>query len=403
MNRVLFVDDEPNVLQGLKRMLRPLRNEWHMEFAGGGQAALELLAGARFDVVVTDMRMPGMDGADLLTEIMRRHPGVIRIVLSGQAEQEKLARALGATHQYLSKPCDAEVLRRMLGRACALRDLLADENLKRVVSGLGSLPSRPALYAELLEECQSPDPSVTRVASIIARDVGMTAKILHLINSAYFGIRRRISDPLHAVQLLGLEQVKGLVLWAQVFSQFEPGRIPAFSIEGHAAHSFAVSTFARHTAVAAAADPTVTEEAGVAGLLHDCGKLVLAANLPGRYAEALALAHAEGIPTAEAEARVLGATHAAVGAYLLGLWSLPDSIVQAVAFHHDPRRCLDQRFSPLTAVHVADVIVAESGPPEPGAARPEVDAGYLTELGLLDRVADWRDACRAIGAQDASS
>ena len=95
-----------------------------MEFAPSAPAALEILAQGPFDAVVTDMRMPGMDGAELLDEVKRRHPHVVRIVLSGQADQASVLRSLGSTHQYLSKPCDPETLKQTLVRSCAVRMLL---------------------------------------------------------------------------------------------------------------------------------------------------------------------------------------------------------------------------------------------------------------------------------------
>src|SRR5262245_37814840 len=100
MKKILFVDDEPNVLQGLERMLRSMRHEWEMQFAMSGPAALERLAEQTFDVIVSDMRMPGMTGAQLLTEVSQRHPHIVRIILSGQADQEDILRSVGPTHQY---------------------------------------------------------------------------------------------------------------------------------------------------------------------------------------------------------------------------------------------------------------------------------------------------------------
>lgn len=118
MIRVLFVDDEPHILSGLQRMLRPLRHEWTMIFAEGVPAALEALDRGTFDVVVTDMRMPGMSGAQLLAEIGRRSPQVAGIVLSGQTDPEQARQLADTPHDFLAKPCDAEVLKKAIGRAC---------------------------------------------------------------------------------------------------------------------------------------------------------------------------------------------------------------------------------------------------------------------------------------------
>ena len=117
MMRVLFVDDEPHILSGLQRMLRPLRHEWAMTFVGGGPAALDALEREVFDVIVTDMRMPGLSGAQLLAEVHRRRPRVACIVLSGQSDQEHLLQLADTPHEYLAKPCDADVLKETVCRA----------------------------------------------------------------------------------------------------------------------------------------------------------------------------------------------------------------------------------------------------------------------------------------------
>ncbi len=169
--RILFVDDEPRILSGLRRMLRPMRHEWEMSFAGGGQEALDFLSREPFDVIVTDIRMPGMDGVELLKEVRKQHPKIVRIGLSGSADREAIIGAVGLTHQYLAKPCDAETLKSTLTRACARSDLLADDRLKRLISQMGSLPSLPSLYHEMLEEVQSPNATINTVGKIISQDI----------------------------------------------------------------------------------------------------------------------------------------------------------------------------------------------------------------------------------------
>jgi putative nucleotidyltransferase with HDIG domain len=388
--RVLFVDDEPAVLMALRRLLRPLREEWDMAFATGGGEALAMLEEAPFDAVVSDMRMPGLDGAELLDEVKRRQPHVVRVVLSGQADEAAVVRSLDATHLYLAKPCAPEVLRATLVRARAVRGVLTDPALARVVARLGSLPSPPELYRRLIAECQAPDSSVLRVAEIIAADVGMCAKMLHLVNSAFFGRRRRVSDPLQAVQLLGLDTVRALALSAHVFSAFTGTPPPGFAIDALQAHSVATSLVARRIARAEGWSGGVrADDASTAALLHDVGRLALATALSDRYADVLELARAGKRTLCEAEVQVLGATHAAVGAYLLGLWGLPEPVVEAVAYHHRPRACPGRELGPLAVVHVADALATVPGV----ATDPEsegLDLEYLAAVGADGRLAAWR-------------
>jgi HD-like signal output (HDOD) protein len=389
MTRVLFVDDDPLVLQGLRRVIRASKADWEHEYATSGTEALELLAQQRYDIIVTDMRMPGMDGAELLAEVMRRYPHMVRIVLSGQAEQTTILRSIASTHQYLWKPYDAGTLHQTLTRARALRELLASERLKRLVSQLDTLPSPPDLYFAVLEECRSPEGSLARIAEIVARDVAMTAKILHLVNSAFFGRRQRVVSPLQAVQLLGLNTIKALVLSTHVFTEFRGADADRSFVERLQAHSVRASACARLIAASERSNEQVVEDACVGALLHDTGELVLIANLPGEAARVRRWARDNGTTAWDAEVELLGASHAAVGAYLLGLWALPDSVVEAVAYHDMPRRCGVPAFSPLAIVHVADVL---SRDPDDGVVAP-IDDVFLNRLGLADRLPAWRAAC----------
>jgi putative nucleotidyltransferase with HDIG domain len=383
VRKVLFVDDEPKVLDGLRRMLRPLRDEWDMAFAGGGPEALELLGRDAFDVVVTDMRMPGMDGAELLAQVRGRHPRAVRIVLTGQSSREAVLQAVNVAHRQLSKPCDPEVLKAAVRRACALRDLLSSGPLLTLLSRLESVPSMPAMYAEVVRELESPESSLQKVGEIIARDVGMSAKILQMVHSAFFGLRFHVASPAQAVVYLGAETTKTLVLAANIFSRFNPERLKPFSIEGLWVHSQVVSRLAGLVARAEGCARKDVEYATMAGLLHDTGKLVLAGYLPDQYRQVLALAREQGLAECAAEREVFGATHAEIGAYLFGLWGLPDPIVEAVAWHHRPADCPADGFGPLAAVHVANALAH-------GGEAERLDGDFLARLGAAGRLAAWQ-------------
>ncbi len=201
LRRLLFVDDEAMVLSGLRRALHGMRQEWNMEFVESGAAALQALDQERYDAIISDMRMPVMDGAQLLEQVKQRHPDVVRVVLSGQSSREAIFRSIAPAHQFLSKPCDPQELVTRLGQAFAMRDLLSNESLKTVVSGLRSIPSLPRLYEELTTVLQREDPSLGQIERIIAKDVGMAAKILQLANSAFIGSRGRVSSLIQALSL----------------------------------------------------------------------------------------------------------------------------------------------------------------------------------------------------------
>jgi HD-like signal output (HDOD) protein/ActR/RegA family two-component response regulator len=401
--RILFVDDEAKVLDGFRRILRPMRHEWDVQFTAGGPEALEIMERQAFDIVISDVRMPGMTGIEFLTEVRRRHPEVIRIVLTGQADEGLAARSIGVVHQYLSKPCEADTIVGTVVRTLGLRALLSDEKLKVLISQLGALPSLPSLYLEIVDELRSPDASIRRIGEIVSKDLAMTAKILQLVNSAFFGIRRRISNPMDATAYLGLETIHSLVLSIQAFSQFEGQESRGVSVEKLWSHSMRAAIFARILARIEGLGKTTADESFTAGLLHDLGRLVLACKLTSAYSEMLGRQSGGEADLCAAERAAFGASHAEVGAYLLGLWGLPDTIVEATAYHHHPAELPCRATSLLTCVHVADALEAETSG-ESGDAHPaEVDSRYLEEIGKGEALDSWRAACARQCDQGAAS
>jgi HD-like signal output (HDOD) protein len=377
-------------------MLHSMRDEWDVGFAESGQEALTTLEEKGADVIVSDMKMPGMDGAELLDQVMEKYPQVIRIILSGHSDQASIMRSIGPTHQYLIKPCDAETLKTAISRTLGLRRLLADGSLKEIISQIRSLPSLPSLYMEIVKELQSPNSSLKKVGEIISKDMGMTAKVLQLVNSAFFGVPRHISTLGQAVNLLGLDTVKALVLSVQVFSGFKENQLPrALDMDSLWRHSIRVGACAKAVCKKERLEERTVDEAVLAGMLHDVGKLVLAAGVPEQYGKALSLATDKRITHEKAENEVLGTTHAEVGGYLLGLWGLPDPIVEAIAFHHKPGHCVGRTISPLTAVHVGDTVEHSISDSAAGGAAPEVDIAYLAELDAEDRLEEWSEICRS--------
>ncbi len=383
-HQVLFVDDEPLVLQGLQRSMRVMRNDWNMTFVDSAAAALAFMQNHPVDVIVSDMRMPAMNGAQLLGEVMKRHPKTVRLILSGHADQELILQCVGSTHQYLSKPCDPEQLRATVRRAMELECALKNERLQQLVARMENLPSVPSLYSEIVDKMHDPETTLETIGEIIAKDLGMTAKILKLVNSAFFGLRREISSPSEAVSYLGLDTIKSLVLSMHAFSQFDTARTGIFSIAALWDHSMQTAAMAKRLAQLEVNDRKLTDEAFVAGLLHDAGKTALAFNFPDAY-DSVARQVSAGAELLAVERDVFGATHADVGGYLLGLWGLPTPVVEAIALHHQPVLSAGTAFTPLTAVHVANVLVLEGKP-----AGSTLDRAYLDRLQLSPRLAVWR-------------
>lgn len=402
--RILFVDDEPNVLDGLRRMLRRQREEWEMVFAGSAAEALGRLAEAPIDVIVTDVKMPGMNGVQLLRRVVQQYPGVARIVLSGEIDEASSTQLLKLTHQFLSKPSDAEALKAAVARACAVKETAVSERVRSIAASLGTLPSTPELYVQLSKAAASEGANAHDIAEVISHDPAVGAKVLQLVNSSFFGLGRRISSIQQAVGLLGVIRIKSLVLSSQITEQFHPSReIPGFSATRLLQRSAITAEAAQAISKAEGQDKDRQDQAFAAGLLHDVGLLVLASRQADILECALDRLRRDGVPFCETERILLGATHADVGACLLELWNLPQRITEGVGLHHAPGATQFTGVSAVTAVHVAAALLREVPPANPQAEDervflPELDAAYLQRLGRIHRLDKWRQLIPARAA-----
>jgi HD-like signal output (HDOD) protein len=371
VKRILLVDDEQNVLDGLRNLLRVRRHEWDMTFACGGEAALAQLAKTAFDVVVTDMRMPRIDGAALLTRVKEMQPRAVRIVLSGQTEVESVMKSVFVAHRFLAKPCEPTMLRNVIDRACQLNSLLASPELRDAVGKISALPPVPGTYLALIQANSLPNASMKDMVPIVERDIGLCAKILQVVNSAFFGLPRKVSTLLEAVNYLGTVTITNLAVAVEAFrGEPVPG---AMSPQDLQRHSLLTAQLARKFL---AGDTIRADQAFLAGILHDIGHLMV---VPG--------------PAGGAE---LG--HPLMGAYLLDLWGLPQTVIEAVAHHDQPARLEHTGFDVVDAVYVADRLAAA----EIGLCEgPTPDLVYLAERGINEaRLEEWRALARELAGSD---
>jgi HD-like signal output (HDOD) protein len=389
--RILFVDDEPNVLEGLRHRLRRLRNSWDMRFVESGHEALEALDREPFDMIVSDMRMPRMDGAALLRLVQERHPAVVRIVLSGHADNQLSVKAVPVAHQFLTKPCAAGVLENVVERACNLKELVGQEQVRRIVGGIETLPPMPRVYTQLVSALADENVAAAKVTAILKQDMAMCAKLLQMVNSAFFRLSRTITSIDQAVVYLGFDAVRQLALAVEVFAVGRTKRVSGgLSLDALQRHSLLVARIASQVL---GASPQ-KEDAFVAGLLHDIGTFLAAVELP-EHLEAVATDVREhGGEMHAVEARLHGVTHAEIGAYLLGIWGLPYPVIEAVANHHAPGRVAQQGLDVLAAVHVAEALAGGlTGPVVSGVEREtgDVDRAYLDGLGVGHELEAWRE------------
>jgi len=366
MIRVLFVDDEPNILQALKRMLRTMRAEWDMEFCNDAAEALDSMSRSRFDVIVTDMRMPKMNGAQLLTTVRNRFPWVVRIALSGHTDHELIVQAVAVAHQFLAKPCDFAVLRETITEACILRDVVADREVRERICRAQCVPSQSESYNLLMRELQSEHCTTTRVSQIINSDVGMSAKVLNLVNSAFFGTPRHVCDPPEAVAMLGIDTLRELATAGHVFCSGSGDRDEELDLDIWTISAL-TARICSEIADRESLPKLIADAAQTSAFLHRIGGLIGGVDQP---------------PLGQDE-------EAAAGAYLLSLWGFNADIIEAAGWYRKPSDSPLHHGIPAAIVHVGCILARDFVGDETGCGY-EIDRQYLAEVGFGDRLVDWR-------------
>ena len=261
-----------------------------------------------------------------------------------------------------------------------------------MVGRIDRLPPLPRIYSQLVEALAGEDVTSPQLATIIKQDVAMSAKVLQMVNSAFFRLSRSIATVDEAVVYLGFNTIKYLSLAAELFGRdviSESARAEVAALQDHAMRT---ANLAQHLAP----ESISSDDAFVAGLLHDVGKLVLVTESPEHLKAARALAQQRGVSIYAAELELYGMTHAQIGGYLLGLWGLPESVVEAAAFHHSPERLTGGTLDLCALTLVANLLICYvDGSCESCGAGHELDMALLERFGLAqgleERLDRWRE------------
>ena len=392
MLKVIFVDDETPLLSGLKRSLRSMRKEWDMEFISEPKEALEFITQNSIDVLVTDLRMPAMNGAELLRNVVEVSPNCIRIVLSGEVGTSLVYETLGVAHRFLSKPSSADDICAAIKSSISMKEYLLNDDLLKIVNGIKELPTIPAIYEELVDTLKSPDVPVSKLGEIIKKDLGLTAKVLKVVNSAFFGLRNNVTDPVMAVNYLGIEAIKSLALSVKAFEDFGNKDLEN-EINKIWTHSELVAIMCRQIAESEKMTDPEVEMCYMTGLLHDIGYLIIAENFPEKYQGLAEQFEKESLASVKEEIKLFGATHNGIGAYLLGLWNLDHAIIEAVAYHHEPMKAAAHEIGPLAILHVADAFAY--GFEDVESFKERVDFEYLAKADCFKKLPVWKQVCAA--------
>jgi HD-like signal output (HDOD) protein/CheY-like chemotaxis protein len=393
--RILVVDDEPSVLKIIQRVLQS-SCECEAVTALNGEQALQIMEGKPFDVIISDISMPGMDGSTLLNIVKELHPQTMRLVLSGRSGGNVAIQTAGTAHQFYLKPLGLRELSARIQNVLKLRASVPEDGLDRIIANVRSLPAIPDTYTALQRELSNPNASIEKVGRIIEKDIAISAKILQLVNSAFFGLSERVSKPHQAASLLGIGVLKSLVLGVHIFTEWSKKPPACFSISELWSHSLNVASASQDITLLETGDKNLADDAYSAGLFHDIGMLIMADNMPESCRGIQNLVETNKIPLIKAEQDVLGCTHAEIGAYLLSLWNFCDDVVVACAFHHQPAKSGATGFNIVAAVHAANAF-DHNLHPSPAYPAGIIDSAYFNSIKLAPRLDKWAEKCGLSG------
>lgn len=387
--RILIVDDDQSVLEGIRRLLHRKKDEWKIEFVSSGSDALSAMRKSKYDIIISDLLMAGMNGVKLLEKVRGKYPDTIRFMLSGYNDKTLIDRAVRVVHQFLAKPCSTQVLEKMIDQAFDLRKKLRNDKIRGILSNLSSLPVMPAAYQHVIELLMEPGVSPRQVGRAIAQDVGMSTKILQVVNSAFYGLRSKIVDPVHAAAYLGLKTVEGLILSDGIFSKMPYEKINRFGVKGLQDHCIRVGALTRTICSSMNMSEEDVDVANMAGIMHDTGKILMISEFDEQLFEAIKISRNQQRPMWEVEQEVIGLTHAEMGGCLLELWGLPDVIMECAAYHHTPTDYLHSQFSILSAVYIADTLDHHLCSGFGDGACAGIDMDYLEKINVVDKFSNW--------------
>ena len=346
--QVLFVDDDERLLAGLRRMLHRCRDVWDMHFCTSGAQALDLFAEMAIDVIVSDMRMPGMDGAELLSNIQRIQPGVTRLILSGYSELDVVFKTIGPSHQYLAKPCDAEQVQKTISLALRLKDVVKKDEVRDAIGGITSLPILPHSANELSSVLGAKSLNLSLISSVIHKDLCLAAQIMKLTNSSYFLISPNVQGLAQALETLGADTLRSIIGAKSFLMPFDgsPQKLSVLKNLNKRAQ-LGANLAANICRVADLGDAAV-DNAYAAALLMDIGRIFLAIEFPERFDKCQSICEVSDQTRTDVEIQVFGASHSDIGSYLLGLWGFREDFINIIENH----RHFDGFTEPLTVKSV---------------------------------------------------
>ncbi len=398
LKNIIFVDDDMNITNGIKRSLRRERDKWRTFYAVSGREALQIMEQNQIDLIVTDMLMPDMRGDELLQQVSEYYPATVRIILSGYADEATLKNAMRVAHQYLSKPCSLELLKETIAQVFKIQSCIYNPLIINSLGDINQLPSLPSIYHELKQEISNPNSTSQSIADIFTHDIALSAKLLQLVNSSYFGLNRKVSNLVEAVNLIGITQVTSLVLNTFIKESFAVHNSKySLYLDSISSNSLRTAALAKKISFAENQQEDRPDQAYLGALLHNMGLLIFMSKLPEKFDMLLTELEQSNTPVIELEKQIFGFTHAEAGAYVLGLWKIPPRVIESILLQFSPYETEYNGVNALTAVHVSATLLKPATPQiNDRLFDMHLDTAYLERIGKLDRLPTWEKLAKKV-------
>jgi putative nucleotidyltransferase with HDIG domain len=398
--RVLFVDDDATGLATLRHSLTSRTPGWDIHVASTPGMAVLMSQRAGFDVALININTPAYEGIEASTYFARNFPETVRLAFIDDPMSYRAIHTEALAYQAVFATSPVEEIIQTIERATELHRRLGDPMLSHLISGVNGLPSPPKIIIELNEALAQPNISVNEVTEIVSNDVAIPARILHVVNTAYFALARTMTNIREAVAYLGFDAVRNLALAVEMFRELTDPKSAGSvrQVEILQTHSAAVAQMTRQFVT----HQQDAQDAFVGGLLHDVGHLIMATYFPTQYAEINRRVTARQGFILDVEREVIGLTHADLGAFLLRQWGLPFRLIDVVAFHHEAPLFVTTGMDAVHGVYIGEHLLAERDSQENAywefSGIDKLRDEYLDALGVFDRITSWRTLHVGFGA-----
>ena len=347
--RILLVDSPTHELAQVKHCFQ--QSGWQVATVHNAFAAIDALAKTKFDILISLLTLPKVDGADLLKAVADKFPSIVRVLVNDGAETQAESKLAQNSHLLYDLPLDIDKVNGAIARLSASKSAITKDAIVKAVANVKTLPSPPKVYMQLNAMLKNANTDSQKISEVIAQDPALAAKVLQFSNNALMSKGKSLTSIADAITKMGVDTLCCIVMTAELFS-YEPD-IQDFSIVQEQLHGLSTARLA-----ASMVKPELKQETMLAGLLHDIGKLVLYEMNP-KLTQEFFKQKSTKRDNIQLESKIFGTNHAHIGGYLLHIWSFSYVLIEALVLHHSPEKLLKKSFGVAQAVYAANKLIRE--------------------------------------------